>query len=87
VAVRKEPLYGVVRLRGRIDISGAGFSSGVTIATVPAGFRPASTFSTICRTNSAGALFTVNTNGTIQVGAALTNGGFVSCDGITWPLD
>lgn len=84
--VRLEPVARVVRLRGRIDISGAGFSSGVTCATVPAGFRPASIYSSITRTNSAGALITINTDGTIQVGTALTAGGFVSLDGITWPL-
>lgn len=86
VSVRSEPVMGVVRLRGRMDISGAGFSSGVTSATIPAGFRPAATLNTIVRTSSAGALLVINTDGTLQVGTALSAGQWVALDGITWPL-
>ncbi|HSX31023.1 MAG TPA: hypothetical protein VLE99_03850, partial [Candidatus Saccharimonadales bacterium] len=42
--VRLEPLNGVVRLRGAIQITAPGFSANATIATVPLGYRPPSTF-------------------------------------------
>lgn len=86
LSVRYEPTTKSVRLKGRIAISGAGFSSGVTCAHLPAGFFPIETYSDIVRTSSAGALLTVNTDGTIQVGAALTAGQFVACDGKGWSL-
>jgi len=88
--VRLEPLTQVVRMRGAIQITAPGFANGVTIATVPAGYRPPATFRCITRfagSGSAGVFITIATTGAITVAANLTSSdNVVAIDNISWPL-
>jgi hypothetical protein len=88
--VRLEPLYNVARLRGAIQITAPGFSADATLATIPVGYRPPSTFRVSTRfagTGAAGAFITVNTDGTIACSASLTNSNnILHLDGIVYPL-
>jgi len=88
--VRLEPLTQVVRMRGAIQITAPGFATGVTIATVPVGYRPPATFRCITRfagSGSAGVFITVATTGAITVAANLTSSdNVVAIDNISWPL-
>lgn len=88
--VRLEPLTQVVRMRGAIQITAPGFASGVTVATVPVGYRPPATFRCITRfagTGSAGVFITIATTGAITVAANLTaSDNVVAIDNISWPL-
>lgn len=87
VGVRSEPLYGLARLRGAILIGGAGFSGGVTFATIPTGYRPAFTLGLNVRVSGQAfnRLMTINTNGTITLESGLTAGSTVHLDGIAYP--
>lgn len=88
--VRLEPLTQVVRMRGAIQITAPGFATGVTIATVPVGYRPPATFRCITRfagSGSAGVFITVATTGAITLAANLTSSdNIVAIDNISWPL-
>lgn len=88
--VRLEPLTQVVRMRGAIQITAPGFSSGTTIATVPVGYRPPATFRCITRfagSGSAGVFITIATTGAVTVAANLTSSdNVVAIDNLSWPL-
>jgi hypothetical protein len=88
VGVRSEPLYDTARLRGGILIGGAGFSSNTTFATIPVGYRPASTLGLNVRVSGQAfnRLLTINTNGTITLESGLTAGSTVHLDGLVYPI-
>lgn len=87
-ASRAEPLYGTIRLRGRLNAGGT-INSGVTLATITAAHRPASEVVFGIRTGgvgAAGTFLTVTTGGLVSVGTGLSSGSWVQLDGITWNL-
>ncbi|WP_435585815.1 hypothetical protein [Micromonospora aurantiaca (nom. illeg.)] len=79
----------IVRLKGRLTWGAVTISAGATIATVPAGLRPAETV-TFCVRTSGGNIstnLTVDPLGVITGLNALNAGqaGFVALDGMTYP--
>jgi hypothetical protein len=88
--VRLEHSYRVVRMRGSIaNDSGGTVAGGATLATVPAGFRPAQALSIPVRTRSPDAMreLTINTDGTITNASGTDNGSEILLDAITWTTD
>ncbi len=72
---RSEP-FGVVRVRGSITSDvGTGFTAGVTIATLPAGKRPAAAMTFPSRQAGAGIALTINTDGTVTSSSTIGTGG------------
>lgn len=75
---RLEPA-GVVRVRGSITSDvGTGFGAGATLATLPAGKRPASAATFQSRQGGAGIALTINTDGTVTSSSAIGTGGGVA---------
>lgn len=88
VGVRKEPLYGLGRLRGGVSVGGDGILSSEALVTLPSGYRPIATFSCGVRVSGSNVArqITVNTDGTIQVASALVAGDTVLLDGMVFPI-
>lgn len=88
VGVRSEPLYNVARLRGGILIGGAGITQNTTIATIPVGYRPASTVGLNVRVSGQAfnRLMTINTDGTITLESGLNAGSTLHLDGLVYPI-
>jgi hypothetical protein len=88
--VRLEHSYRVVRMRGGIiNNSGGVISSGTTLATVPAGFRPSQSMSIPVRTRDPDAMreLTINSDGTIVNASGTDAGSEILLDAITWTTD
>jgi len=74
------------RLRGTLTASGS-VAAGAVVGTIAdVTHRPATTAISICRTSGSGAQITINTDGTITLGAALSAGQSVWLDGLTWDM-
>lgn len=88
VGVRSEPLYGLGRLRGGVSVSGDGLTGSETLITLPAGYRPVTTFSCGVRVSGSNVArqVTLNTDGTVAVASALVAGDTVLLDGIAFPI-
>jgi len=88
VGVRKEPLYGLARLRGGVAVGGDGLTGSETLITLPVGYRPVSTFS--CGVRIAGSnvarQIVINTDGTVNIASSLAIGDTVLLDGIVFPI-
>lgn len=90
---RLEPMYGLVRLRGRINTNVAtSYTGGATIATLPVGNRPATEIVLIFRsggTGSATSFLTITTGGLISFATSITLAGgqtaWFQLDGIVFP--
>lgn len=86
--VRLEGAYNTARMRGVIENDGSGtISGGTTLATVPAGHRPAQTVAQICRQVESGVTLTITSDGAITSSSSLGVGGYVRLDNFSWPLD
>jgi hypothetical protein len=89
VGARLETLYGVVRLRGALQITAPGFSGGTTLATLPVGYRPPTTYRCSARfagTGASSTFLTINTDGTITLSSNTTaSDNVIPLDGVTFP--
>jgi hypothetical protein len=87
--VRLEPLYGIARLRGAIQVTSPGFAGDATMATIPVGYRPPNTVRISIRfsgTGAAGAFINIGTDGSISCTTGLSNSNNqVPLDGIAYP--
>lgn len=88
VGVRREPLYGLGRLRGGVSVGGDGLTGSETLITLPSGYRPVATFSCGVRVSGSNVArqITLNTDGTVLVASALSSGDIVLLDGIVFPI-
>jgi hypothetical protein len=81
---------GVVRLRGAIGITGAGFAQSVKVCTLPAALRPAITRQGVLRTRgvtSTHTIWTVDVDGSFALQTtAIAASSCIFLDGITYTL-
>lgn len=76
--------FGVVHLRGTI-LASAIIANGVTMATLPAGMRPANTLMPTGNSANFGEPFTITAAGALVCGTnTIANAGYFSFDGITF---